>query len=116
MEFEFRASPKVLYQYIAQPSGLQQWFASKVNVVGDHRFDLVWDGESHMARQSIVKSNKQSKFEFDNGNYVDFRIDSSELTGTTYLTITDFSEENNLVDLTDTWEDLIYNLKEIVGH
>jgi START-like superfamily domain len=115
-EFEFKASPKVLFQYISQASALEQWFAKKVLTRGTNKFDLQWDGESHLAKHSIIKLNKQSKFDFENGNYVDFRIDVSDLTNTTYMTIIDYSDNNDVEDLKDIWEDLIYKLKEIVGH
>ncbi len=115
-EFEFRASPKVLFPFISQASGLQQWFAQKALTRGENKFDLQWDGESHFAKHSIIKLNKQSKFEFANGNYVDFKIDVSDLTNTTYMTITDYSDNADVEDLKDIWDDLIYNLKEIVGH
>ena len=34
-EYEFRASPKMLFQYISTASGLSQWFAQKVNIKPD---------------------------------------------------------------------------------
>ena len=31
LEFPIHASPKMLYQYFATPSGLSEWFADNVN-------------------------------------------------------------------------------------
>lgn len=121
-EYELRASPKMLFPYISTASGLSQWFAAKVNTMPEHRFDFMWDNESHIARQVSLRQNKSVRFEFletgTNGhdnNYVDFRVEQSELTQSTYLRITDYSTNNDSEDLQDLWDGLMDKLREIVG-
>ena len=121
-EYELRASPKMLFPYISTASGLSQWFASKVNTMPEQRFDFQWDNESHIARQVSMRQNKGVRFEFletaDNGsdnNYVDFRVDQSELTQSTFLRITDYSSTADEEELQDLWDGLMDKLKEIVG-
>lgn len=121
-EFELRASPKVLFPYISTASGLQQWFASRVNTKEDHTLDFIWDGESHYARVSSLRLNKSVRFDFLNTgegdrdlNYVEFKLDVSELTQSTYLKVADYSSNADVEDLQSLWEGLIDNLKEIVG-
>ena len=121
-EYELRASPKMLFPYISTASGLSQWFASKVNTMPEQRFDFQWDNESHIARQVSMRQNKGVRFEFldtaENGNdnnYVDFRVDQSELTQSTFLRVTDYSSTNDEEELQDLWDGLMYKLKEIVG-
>ncbi len=118
-EYEFKSSPKVLYPYLSTPAGLQQWFASKVKYTNDSNFDFVWDGESHPAKMTVQRANKMVKFEFikdtQKGNYVEFKLDQSELTNATFLKITDNSEINDEDELEDIWDDMIYKLKEIIG-
>ncbi len=118
-EYEFKSSPKVLYPYLSTPAGLQQWFASKVKYTNDSNFDFVWDGESHPAKMTVQRVNKMVKFEFvkdtQKGNYVEFKLDQSELTNATFLKITDNSEINDEGELEDIWDDMIYKLKEIIG-
>ncbi len=118
-EYEFKSSPKVLYPYLSTPAGLQQWFASKVKYTTDSNFDFVWDGESHPAKMTVQRVNKMVKFEFvkdtQKGNYVEFKLDQSELTNATFLKITDNSEINDEGELEDIWDDMIYKLKEIIG-
>ncbi|KAA9356595.1 START-like domain-containing protein [Larkinella humicola] len=122
-EYELRASPKVLFPYISTASGLSQWFASKVNVRPDHQFDFYWDNESHPAKQVSMRQNKSVRFEFLNGNgtatdehtYIDFRVDVSELTQSTFLRITDYSSNTDPDELKSLWNSLIDKLKEIVG-
>lgn len=121
-EYELRASPRMLFPYISTASGLSQWFAAKVNTMPEHHFDFQWDNESHIARQVSIRQNKGIRFEFvntgENGsdnNYVDFRVDQSELTQSTFLRITDYSATADEDELQDLWDGLIDKLKEIVG-
>ena len=121
-EYELRASPKMLFPYLSTASGLSQWFAAKVNTMPEQRFDFQWDNESHIARQVSMRQNKGVRFEFidtaetgSEHNYVDFRVDQSELTQATFLRITDFSTNPDEDDLQDLWDGLIDKLKEIVG-
>ena len=43
-------------------------------------------------------------------------MDVSDLTGSTYLKIIDYSGNSDEEELTELWEDLIFKLKEIVGN
>ena len=121
-EYELRASPKMLFPYISTASGLSQWFASKVNTMPEQRLDFQWDNESHIAKQVSMRQNKGVRFEFletdedgaDN-NYVDFRVDQSELTQSTFLRITDYSNTTDEEELKDLWDGMMDKLKEIVG-
>lgn len=121
-EFELRSSPKVLFPYISTPSGMEQWYAEKVTVLPDHRFDFQWDGESHVAKQTSMRVNKAVKFEFEDtseddldNDYVELKLDVSELTQTTFLRIVDYSGNKDNVELESLWNGFIDSLREIVG-
>ncbi|WP_018620868.1 START-like domain-containing protein [Spirosoma luteum] len=121
-EYELRASPKMLFPYISTASGLSQWFASKVNTMPEQRLDFQWDNESHIAKQVSMRQNKGVRFEFletdedgSDNNYVDFRVDQSELTQSTFLRITDYSNTTDEEELQDLWDGMMDKLKEIVG-
>ena len=120
-EYELRASPKMLFPYVSTASGLSQWFASKVNTMPNQQFDFIWDGESHPARLATLRQNKSVKFDFlpangerDHG-YIEFRLDVSDLTQSTFLKITDYSSNTDEADLKALWNGLMDNLREIVG-
>lgn len=122
-EFELRASPKVLFPYFSSASGLQQWFAEKVILKDSTTFDFMWDGESHVAKLSQLRLQKSAKFDFlpanqeeKDHNYLEFKLDVSDLTGSTYLKVIDYSSNTDDDELNELWEDLIYKLKEIVGN
>ncbi len=121
-EFELRSSPKVLFPYISTPSGLEQWFAEKVTVLPDHRFDFQWDGDSHIARQTGLRINKAVRFDFENtsddnldNNHLELKLEVSELTQTTFLRVIDYSSNRDQDELASLWEGFIDNLREIVG-
>ncbi|ADQ16681.1 START-like domain-containing protein [Leadbetterella byssophila] len=117
-EFPFRASPKVLYNYISTPGGLQQWFADRVTLNSDNQFVFYWDDRDHVADLTSSRLNKSSRFDFvgqDAGNYLEFKFVTSELDNSTYLKVTDQSDNHDVDDLESMWTELIDNLKEIVG-
>ena len=45
IEFDFHASPQLLYQYLSTPSGLSEWFADNVNSRGEN-FEFIVEFES----------------------------------------------------------------------
>lgn len=120
-EYELRASPKMLFPYVSTASGLSQWFASKVNAMPNQMFDFIWDGESHPARLATIRQNKSVKFDFlptaeeRDHAYIEFRLDVSDLTQSTFLKVTDFSTNTDADDLRALWNGLMENLREIVG-
>ena len=127
-EFEIRSSHKVLYPYMSTAAGLEQWFAEKVTILPDGRFDFQWDGESHPAERTSHRLNKSVRFEFlENGingknaddssekNYVEMKLEMSDLTQSTFLRVVDYSQNMDEDELSAVWGGLIDSLKEIVG-
>lgn len=117
-EFAFRASPRVLYNYISTPGGLQRWFADKVTLDSDRNFIFEWDNEEHVAKLASSRLNKATRFEFvgkDEGNYLEFKFSPSQLDNTTYFKITDNSDNDDVDDLRTMWDELVGELREIVG-
>ena len=123
-EFGFRASAKMLYHYISTVQGLSEWFVDKVWVDPQKVFHFEWQGEPLKAVMKTHKTNAFVKYEFfpkkdeeASGlpNYVEFKLDTDELTGTTYLKITDYSEMDDEVELNELWDNFIATLKEKVG-
>ncbi|MCS6822464.1 MAG: START-like domain-containing protein [Microscillaceae bacterium] len=124
-EYEIQASPKILYPYLQTPLGLSEWFAEKVTVLDNKLYHFVWNNEDHYARMAAHKLNKYVKFEFlDDANparpaadasYIEFKIEANDMTGSTFLKITDYSEMNDLDELHELWKGLIAQLKEKVG-
>ncbi|WP_395768596.1 START-like domain-containing protein [Aquirufa sp.] len=121
-EIEIKASPKVLYPYISTASGLQQWFADKVTVQSQQGFIFLWDNENHPATIVHNKLNKSFKLDFTKAGEpahsacIEFKLDVSELSNTTYLVITDSASTfKSASDAQELWDYLTDKLKEIVG-
>lgn len=122
-EYPINASARLLYPYLSTPSGLAQWFCDDVMVNEDKVFNFFWDGHNHFAELASHRTNRSVRFLFldkDKGHaadpaYIDFSIETSELTQEQYLKVVDYSEEEDVEELGELWEHLMQKLREIVG-
>jgi uncharacterized protein YndB with AHSA1/START domain len=122
-EFELRASPKMLFPYLSSPAGLAQWFADDVTIDDQKVFNFVWDNTPHFAKITALRTNKYVKFEFittrdrilPDSAFLEFRLDQNEMTQSSFLKITDFSDLENEEDLRELWSQLVGSLREAVG-
>jgi uncharacterized protein YndB with AHSA1/START domain len=116
-EYSFKTSPKVLYNYISTPGGMQQWFADKVTMDSGHFYHFHWDSEIHVA-ELTTRLNKSARFDFtgkDEGNFLEFKFIPSEIDNSIYMKVTDCSDNTDADELESLWKSLISDLKEIVG-
>lgn len=122
-EYPINASAKLLYPYLSSASGLAQWFCDDVSVDEDKIYNFHWDGQNHFAEMTNHRVNRSVRFLFLNekkghtpdASYIDFSIESSELTQEQFLKIVDYTEEEDEEELEELWDNLFNNLKEIVG-
>jgi uncharacterized protein YndB with AHSA1/START domain len=119
IEFPIHVSPTLLYQYIATPSGMSEWFADNVNSRGEY-FNFIWDGQEERAK--IVKriSEDRARFQWDydadTKKYFELRIEIDEITDDVSLMITDFGEDDDEVEEQKMfWENQIGELKKVLG-
>jgi uncharacterized protein YndB with AHSA1/START domain len=117
MEFVIQSSPQLLYQYIATPSGLSEWFADNVNSRGE-TFSFIWDGAEENAKMLKKKSDEFVKFawaENEDSSYFEMRIVVDEITSDVSLMITDFAEPAEVDEAKLLWENQISDLKHVLG-
>ncbi|MBF9253683.1 ATPase [Pontibacter sp. 172403-2] len=122
-EFPINASAKLLYPYLSTASGLSQWFCDNVVINEDKIFNFIWDGRSHYAEMTGHRTNRSVRFIFLDEDkkqtvdapFIDFSIESSELTEEQFLKVMDYSDEDDLEELEELWEHLMQKLREIVG-
>jgi len=120
-EYEFRASKKMLFPYLSTASGLSQWFADDVNINEDKDYIFIWDGEKNKAKMVSHRVNSYVKFIFSDGdengdhNFLEIKLEENELTQSSYIKITDYSDMEDVEELEDLWDSMIVTLKEIVG-
>jgi uncharacterized protein YndB with AHSA1/START domain len=123
IQTEIHADVKRVWQYISTPAYLQEWFADQVVPIDEKTVDMIWDNTSHIAKISSKRTNSHIKFTFlnegENKNedaaYVEIRLDYSEMTQSSFLSITDYSEMDSKSDLDDLWSKLLGQLKEVIG-
>ncbi|MDY8136366.1 START-like domain-containing protein [Aquimarina sp. 2201CG5-10] len=120
LEFVVQSSPQLLYQYISTPSGLSEWFADNVNSRGE-LFTFIWDDSEEDAKLLSKKSGERIKFRWvedeENGNdyFFELRIQVDEITKDVSLMVTDYSEEDEMDENKMLWENMIGNLKHVLG-
>ncbi|MDB4605285.1 START-like domain-containing protein [Flavobacteriaceae bacterium] len=117
IEFVIQSSPQMLFQYIATPSGLSEWFADNVNSRGE-MFTFIWDSSEEQAKLVKRKSDEFVKFvwlESEDESFFEMRIIVDEITSDVSLFITDFAEEDELEESKMLWENQISTLKQVLG-
>ncbi len=118
MEFPIQASPSLLYQYISTPSGLSEWYADNVNSRGEF-FTFIWNESEEKAKLLSKKNGERVKFRWledeDSSYFFEIRIQVDEITKDVSIMITDFAEEDEIEEGKMLWENMISDLKQILG-
>jgi uncharacterized protein YndB with AHSA1/START domain len=118
MEFPIRVSPTLLYQYLSTPSGLSEWYADNVNSRGEF-FSFIWEGSEEKAKLLSKKSPERIKFRWmeDEGEdyFFELRIQVDEITQDVSLIITDFAEEDEVDEGKMLWDNMVSDLKQVLG-
>ncbi|MFM9908143.1 MAG: START-like domain-containing protein [Chitinophagaceae bacterium] len=112
LEYPVRCSPSILYDFLATPAGLQEWFADKVDE-RDNIFSFSWNGTTDKAEVMDSEVNRFIKFHWTHSakeEYFEFRIEKSEVTNLTILVINDFAEKKEIKDQSQLWA---YQVKEL---
>jgi len=118
MEFPIHVSPALLYQYISTPSGMSEWYADNVNSRGEF-FTFIWSESEEQAKLLSKKSQERIKFRWvedeDTDFFFELRIQVDEITKDVSLMVTDFAEEDEIEEGKMLWENMISELKQILG-
>lgn len=113
IEFPVRSSPQILFEFIATPSGLQEWFADEVNEK-DGGYYFSWNGDTPERAEILERVNdKIIKFRWETApkeEYFELKIEKSEISNQTVLVVTDFAEKKDIKDQSQLWE---YQIKEL---
>jgi uncharacterized protein YndB with AHSA1/START domain len=117
LEFEFRASPRILYNYISDSSGLAGWFADEVKTK-DNLFTFEWEGSESYARLVASREYQLARFQWTeevDGTYFQFEIKEDDLTGDVALIITDFANPGEKDANIRLWESQVQQLRMLLG-
>jgi len=122
LEFEIKASPRILYPYISSANGLEGWFAEKCNS-HDNVFTFEWEGAVEKAKLVSKKENQSVRFKWLNDgaaktkddSYFEMEIQQDEITGDVALIVTDFSTDEEKEEDVMIWESQVHELMHTVG-
>jgi uncharacterized protein YndB with AHSA1/START domain len=118
LEYIFRASPIILYQFFTTPSCLVRWFCDEVDINGE-MYTFVWNGSGEVAHLEDDIEEERIRFVWqepeEEGEFLEFRIEISPVTGETILEVTDFCDDDDLEDHKKLWESQIRILRQETG-
>lgn len=118
LEFPIQASPSLLYNYISTPSGLSEWYADNVNSRGE-LFTFIWEGSEESAKLVSKKAGERVRFRWetdeDTNFYFEIKIQVDDITKDVSLIITDYAEEGEEEEGKMLWENMVGNLKQVLG-
>ncbi|GIV31880.1 MAG: hypothetical protein KatS3mg030_182 [Saprospiraceae bacterium] len=119
LEYLLRASPAILYQFFTAPSNLVRWFCDGVDVQPDGIYTFEWSGFEEVARLSEDVENELVRFDWleddREGEYLEFKISVSPVTGETILEITDFCDADEEEEQKQLWDTQIQQLRKETG-
>ncbi len=117
LEFPIRCSPTILYEFLSTSSGLQEWFADKVDDQ-DGIFYFSWEGSQETAEVVSQEEEKFIRFHWSHApkdEYFEFKIEKSEVTNQTILIINDFAEKKEIKDQSRLWDFQVKDLFHRLG-
>ncbi len=118
LEYPVRCSPGILYEFLSTSTGLQEWFADKVEDT-DGVFSFAWNGSAEEAEVLESEENKSIRFHWvgsPKDEYFEFSIEKSEVTNLTILIINDFAEKKEIKDQSQLWETQVKELFHRLGN
>ena len=118
LEFIFRASPTILYNFLTTPACLIRWFCDEADITGDI-YTYTWSGSEEVAE--LVDDIQEQRLRFkwedadDEEEYLEFRMMKSPVTNTSTLEITDYCDEDEVEDTKALWTSQMKTLQSVTG-
>jgi uncharacterized protein YndB with AHSA1/START domain len=114
LEFVFKASPAIVYQFLTDPTCLVRWFCEEADVNGEI-YTFTWDGYDEDAE--LVDDIEEERIRMkwldadDPSEYLEFRMYKTDVTYETILEITDFCDKDDVPSTRDLWKTQIDQLR-----
>lgn len=112
-------SKNILWAAISTPTGLEGWFADKVQ--SDDKVVTFFWGKTESRTAEIVCMRAYSYIRFRwvdrpvDREYFELKMSNSELTNDFVLEITDFADDDDANDLCELWESEVDTLRRTCG-
>jgi uncharacterized protein YndB with AHSA1/START domain len=118
VEYLFRASPTIVYQFLTTPACLVRWFCDEIDISGNS-YTFYWDGDEQIALLIEDWEDELLRFEWEDApqpnEYLEFRIAKSPITEETVLTISDFCDANDIKSAQKLWDSQIAQMRAETG-
>ena len=122
-EYPINASRKMLFPYLSTATGLCQWFADDVNINNiDKTMIFIVDGDERIAVIDSIKNNRYVRFRFlkddekpKQNDTLEFTLEINELTQQVFVRVEEYTESDDLDESYQIWDNLLAQLKEIIG-
>lgn len=117
MEFLFRASPTILYKFLTDASCLIRWFCDEVDIEKGV-YSYVWEGSEEVAKLIDDIEDERLRFKWDEGEegeYLEFRMKKSPVTGETILELTDYCDDDEIEEQKQLWSTQMAQLRRETG-
>lgn len=117
LEFIFRASPTIIYNFLTTPACLVRWYCDEVDITNDE-YTFYWQGSNEIAMLIDDIEDERVKFvwkDADQDEFLEFRMYRSDITNETILEITDFCDADEAREVKDLWETLMTELRKECG-
>ena len=118
LEYIFRASPTILYNFVTTNTCLVRWYCDDVDITNDV-FTFHWTGSSEKAFLIDDIEDERVRFEWEfadeDGEFLEFRMYKSDVTNETILEITDFCDDDEVNATKDLWNRLMDKLRHECG-
>lgn len=119
LEFIFRTSPAIIYQFLATPACLVRWFCDEVDTDGNY-FTYSWNGYSQTAE--VIDDIEEERLRLrwtdaeDEKEFFEFKIYPARvMDNETVLEITDFCDEDEVDLQKDLWKNQIEDMRRQMG-
>lgn len=112
-------SKSILWAAISTPTGLEGWFADRVQ--SDDKIVTFFWGKTESRTAEIIAVRAYSFIRFrwqDDGNdreYFELKMNNSELTNDFVLEITDYADADDVADLRELWGSQVETLRRTCG-
>lgn len=118
LEFIFKASPAIIYNFITNPATLVRWYCEEVDITGD-TFTFYWSGSNESATLVDDIEEERVRFKWDDADeedeYLEFRMYKSDITNETVLEISDFCDDDEVQEVSLMWKTLTNELRKECG-
>jgi uncharacterized protein YndB with AHSA1/START domain len=118
LEFIFRASPAIIYNFVMSSECLVRWYCDEVDITNDV-YVFYWAGSSEVAY--LVDDIEEERVRFkredapNSSEYLEYRMYRSDITNETILEITDFCDDDEEQETKDLWASVMVELRKECG-